>query len=66
MFYMKKLNSSVTINIDIVNTELMLEINVTCTELSLSLEQFITYAINKLLYDIKFVHNLKFVNNDIQ
>ncbi|UZQ49592.1 hypothetical protein [Clostridium kluyveri] len=57
---MKKLNSSVTINIDIVNTELMLEINVTCTELSLSLEQFITYAINKLLYD------LKFVNNDIQ
>lgn len=63
---MKKLNSSVTINIDIVNTELMLEINVACTELSLSLEQFITYAINKLLYDIKFVHNLKFVNNDIQ
>lgn len=63
---MKKLNSSVTINIDIVNTELMLEINVAFTELSLSLEQFITYAINKLLYDIKFVHNLKFVNNDIQ
>ncbi|APM40174.1 hypothetical protein BS101_16210 [Clostridium kluyveri] len=63
---MKKLNSSVTINIDIVNTELMLEINVACTELSLSLEQFITYAINKLLYDIKFVHNLKFVNDDIQ
>ncbi|WP_198039498.1 hypothetical protein [Clostridium kluyveri] len=55
-----------TINIDIVNTELMLEINVACTELSLSLEQFITYAINKLLYDIKFVHNLKFVNDDIQ
>ncbi|WP_333861565.1 hypothetical protein [Clostridium sp.] len=62
---MKKLNSSVTINIDIVNTELMLEINVACTELSLSLEQFITYAINKLLYDIKFVHNPKFVNDDI-
>lgn len=59
---MKDLNSSVDIKIDITNTELMLEINTICIELSMSLDQFITYAINKLLYDIKFVHNIRSID----
>lgn len=59
---MKDLNSSIDIKIDITNTELMLEINTICIELSISLDQFITYAINKLLYDIKFVHNIRTID----
>jgi hypothetical protein len=58
----KDLNSSIDIKIDITNTELMLEINTICIELSISLDQFITYAINKLLYDIKFVHNIRTID----
>lgn len=61
---MKDLNSSITINVDITNTELMSEINTVCTELSLSLDQFITYSINKLLYDIKLVRSLRFTDKD--
>lgn len=61
---MKDLNSSITINVDITNTELMSEINTVCTELLLSLDQFITYSINKLLYDIKFVRSLRFTDKD--
>lgn len=56
---MKDLNSSANIKVDITNTELMLEINSICIELSLSLDQFITYAINKLLHDIKFIRDIK-------
>lgn len=63
---MKDLNSSITINVDISNTELMSEINTVCIELSLSIDQFIAYAINKLLYDIKFIHSMRFTDKDIQ
>lgn len=63
---MKDLNSSVTINVDITNTELLSEINTVCTELSLSLDQFITYSINKLLYDIKLVRSLRVIDKNIK
>ncbi|MCH3965522.1 MAG: hypothetical protein LKE46_14890 [Clostridium sp.] len=61
---MKNLNSSVNIKVDITNTELLLEINTICIELSITLDQFITYAINKLLYDIKFVHNIRSIDKN--
>jgi hypothetical protein len=60
----KNLNSSVNIKVDITNTELLLEINTICIELSITLDQFITYAINKLLYDIKFVHNIRSIDKN--
>ena len=61
---MKNLNSSVNIKVDITNIELLLEINTICIELSITLDQFITYAINKLLYDIKFVHNIRSIDKN--
>lgn len=56
---MNDIKTSVTINITIDNIELISEINTICNELSLSLEQFISYSVNKLIYDIYFVHNIR-------
>lgn len=57
------IKSSIIINIEITDKELLSKIDTVCTELSLSLDQFMLYAINKLLYDIKLVHSLRSINN---
>ncbi|URZ14154.1 hypothetical protein CLFE_001390 [Clostridium felsineum DSM 794] len=56
---MNDIKTSVTINITINNIELISEVTTICNELSLSLEQFISYSVNKLIYDIHFVHNIR-------
>lgn len=61
---MKDLKTTITLNIEINNQELLSRIDTICIELSISLEEFILYSIDKLLYDIKFVHNLR--NNKYQ
>lgn len=60
---MNDIKTSVTINITINNIELISEVNTICNELSLSLEQFISYSINKLIYDIHFVHYIRNIEN---
>lgn len=60
---MNDIKTSVTINITIDNIDLISEVNTICNELSLSLEQFISYSINKLIYDIHFVHDIRNIEN---
>ncbi|MFL0250132.1 hypothetical protein ACJDT4_06830 [Clostridium neuense] len=60
---MNDIKTSVTINITINNIELISEVNTICNELSLSLEQFISYSVNKLIYDIHFVHDIRNIQN---
>ncbi|MCD2346855.1 hypothetical protein [Clostridium guangxiense] len=60
---MNDIKTSITINITIDNIELISEVNTICDELSLSLEQFISYSINKLIYDIRFVHAIRNIEN---
>jgi hypothetical protein len=62
----KDLKATVSMNIEITNQEILSKIDTICTELSLSLDQFIIYSIDKLLYDIQFVHNLRLYKNQNQ
>lgn len=56
---MKSLKANITLDIEISNLELMSKLNILCTEYSISLEDFITASINKLLYDIEFSRKLR-------
>ena len=59
---MNLIKTSITINIVITDTELIAKIEVICTELSISLDQFMLFAINKLIYDIQFIRNLRCID----
>lgn len=56
------IKSSITINIEMDDNELLSKIDNICNELSLSLDQFILSAINKMIYDVEFVHKLRKIN----
>ena len=56
---MEKLKASINLEVEINNTELLMKLNTVLAEQSLTLEQFILLAVNKLLYDIEFVRNLR-------
>ena len=59
---MNDIKSNLILNIEINNPELISRIDEVSTELSLTLEQFIAYSIDKLLSDIKYVRNLRVIN----
>lgn len=56
---MKNLKANITLNIEISDPQLMSKLNILCTEYSISLEDFITSSINKLIYDIEFLRKLR-------
>jgi hypothetical protein len=56
---MDKLESSVTLNIKINDLELLSAINNIMQEQTISMEDFILLAIDKLAYDVDFVHKLR-------
>jgi hypothetical protein len=56
---MKSLKANITLNIELSDSELMSKLNILCMEYSISLEDFITASINKLLYDIEFSRKLR-------
>lgn len=56
---MKDIKAKIILDIEIENVELISQLNVFSQELSLSLDEIILYAIEKLIYDIKFVRKLR-------
>lgn len=56
---MDEIKTNLILNIEIENPDLISKINIISTELSLSLNDFILEAINKLLTDINFVRALR-------
>lgn len=55
---MDNINSKLILNIEIKNPELLSELHIISMELSLSLDEFILYSIEKMIYDIKFLRRL--------
>lgn len=56
---MDNLKTKILLNIELTDPEMINKINNKTMELSLSLDDFILSAINKMLYDIEFVNNLR-------
>lgn len=61
---MEDLKTSINLNIQFKNTDLLSQINTISMELSMTTEQFILSAINKLLYDIRFIRDLRTINKN--
>ncbi|WP_411679601.1 hypothetical protein [Clostridium thailandense] len=59
---MEDLKTRINLNIEFKNTELLSQINTISMELSMTTEQFILNAINKLLYDVRFIRDLRNMN----
>lgn len=60
---MNDIKASIILKVEITNTEVYSKIGTVCTELALTLDEFMLYSINKLLYDIEFVHNIRNIQN---
>lgn len=56
---MDNIKSKVELSIEINDLELIGELNILLQELSMELDELILYSIQKLIYDIKFVRNLR-------
>ena len=56
---MENIEAKIILNIEIKDTRLINELNNISQELSLELNEFILYAIEKMLYDITFVRKLR-------
>lgn len=56
---MKDIKAKIILDIEIENVDLISQLNVFSQELSLSLDEIILYAIEKLIYDIKYVRKLR-------
>lgn len=56
---MENMEAKIILNIEIKDTRLINELNNISQELSLELNEFILYAIEKMLYDITFVRKLR-------
>lgn len=61
---MEIFKTRINLNIEFKNTELLSQINTISMELSMTTEQFILNAINKLLYDIRFIRDLTTINKN--
>lgn len=56
---MNELKASLNLNVEINDTDLLMDLNVILAEHSLTLEQFILFSINKTILDIKYMNNIK-------
>lgn len=56
---MNNIKSKVELSIEINDLELIGELNILLQELSMELDELILYSIQKLIYDIKFIRNLR-------
>ena len=56
---MNPLNSNVILHIEIKDLDLITKLNYLTSELSISLEDFILVALDKLINDINFVRDLR-------
>lgn len=56
---MENIEAKIILNIEIENIDLISQLNIVSQELSKSLEELIVYSLEKLLYDIKFVRELR-------
>lgn len=56
---MKNIESKLILNIEINNLELVTQLNNLSEELNIELDDLILHAIQKMIYDIKFVRDLR-------
>lgn len=57
-----KINTKVEINIEISDTDLLSELTNLSMELGLSLDEFIMYSMEKVIYDIKLIRKMRTTN----
>lgn len=56
---MKEIETKIILNVEVKDIELVNNLTIITQELSLSMDEFVLYAIEKMLDDIKFIRNLR-------
>ena len=56
---MKNIKSEVILNVKIENIDIISEMNIISQELNISFDELLILSIEKILYDIKFVRDLR-------
>lgn len=58
-----KIDAKLVLNIEIKDPDLVSELTTISMELALSIDEFIICSIEKMIYDISFVRNMRKANN---
>ena len=56
---MSDISAKIILNIEINNSSLLNKVTNLADELSLSMDEFVLYSINKLIYDIEYTRKLR-------
>lgn len=59
----EKINRKIELNIEIKDPDLLSDLTILSMELGLSLDRFILFSIEKIIYDINFIRKMRTTNN---